>query len=53
VLPVPVSPTLCGLFAALSVINTVPAFVPATVGVNRTLMEQLAPAATEVPQVFV
>ena len=33
--------------------TTVPAFVPTAVGVNSTLIAQLAPAATEVPQVFV
>jgi hypothetical protein len=31
----------------------VPAWVPVAVGVNVTLMVQLAPAATEVPQVLV
>jgi len=51
--PVPVKPTLCGLFAALSVITTDPEFVPTTVGSKVTLIVQLAPAATEAPQVLV
>jgi hypothetical protein len=37
----------------LSVIVRVPLRVPFAVGVKVTLMAQLAPAATEVPQVFV
>ncbi len=51
--PVPVRLTLCGLPAALSVIDSVPVRVPVAVGVKVTLMVQLAPAATEAPQVFV
>ncbi len=51
--PVPVRLTLCGLPAALSVIDTVPVRVPVAVGVKVTLMVQLAPATTEAPQVFV
>src|SRR5450432_1259936 len=51
--PVPVRLAVCGLPAALSVTVTVPVRVPAAVGVKVTLMEQLAPAATELPQVLV
>ncbi len=51
--PVPVRLTLCGLPAALSVIDTVPVRVPVAVGVNVTLIVQLAAAATDAPQVFV
>ena len=39
--PVPESATLCGLFLALSVIDTVPVRVPVAVGVNVTLIVQL------------
>ncbi len=52
-IPVPLRLTLCGLFGALSVIDSVPVRVPVTVGVKVTLIVQLAPAATEVPHVFV
>ena len=38
---------------ALSVMVMVPGRLPVAVGVNVTLMEQLAPAATETPQVLV
>ena len=38
---------------ALSVTVIVPGWLPVAVGVNVTLMEQLAPAATEAPQVLV
>ena len=50
--PVPDSVTVCGLPVALSVTVTVPGWLPRAVGVNVTLMEQLAPAATEAPQVL-
>lgn len=53
VVPVPVSETVCGLPAALSVIFSVPFLVPGPVGVNFTAMEQLADAASEVPQALV
>src|SRR5205807_9410601 len=43
----------CGLPAMLSVIVTAPVRMPVAVGVNVTLMVQLAPAATDVPQVLV
>ena len=51
--PVPVKPTDCGLPEALSVMLTEALRVPVAVGLNVTLIEQLAPAATLVPQVFV
>jgi hypothetical protein len=51
--PVPVRDTVCGLLLAPSVMVKAPVRVPVAVGVNTTLMEQLAPAASEVPQVFV
>ncbi len=51
--PVPVKLTDCGLPEALSVMLRVPVRVPDAVGVNVTLMVQLAPAATELPQVLV
>src|SRR5437016_14500472 len=51
--PVPVMLMVCGLPAMLSVIVTAPVRMPVAVGVNVTLMVQLAPAATDVPQVLV
>lgn len=51
--PVPVRLTVWGLPAALSVTLRVPLAVPLAVGVKLTLIVQLAPAATLVPQVFV
>ncbi len=51
--PVPVRLMVCGLPAALSVMLTEAVRVPVAVGVKVTLMVQLAPAATEVPQVLV
>jgi len=51
--PVPVRLTVCGLPAALSEMLTVAARVPAAVGVNVTLIVQLPPDATELPQVVV
>ena len=42
-----------GLPVALSVTVIVPGWLPTTVGVKVTLIEQLAPAATEAPQVLV
>src|ERR1700730_16907063 len=44
--PVPVSPTICGLPAALSVMVKVPVRVPVAVGVNVTLIMQFALAAS-------
>ena len=51
--PDPVRGTARGLPLALSVIVSVPVRDPITVGVNVTLMAQVAPAATLAPQVFV
>ena len=51
--PVPVRLTVCGLPVALSVTVMVPGWLPVAVGVKVTVMVQLAPAATEVPQVLV
>ena len=51
--PVPVRLTVCGVFAALSVKVIVPVRVPVAVGVNVTLIVQLAPTATLLPHVFV
>ena len=51
--PVPVRLTVCGLPVALSLTVIVPGWLPVTVGVKVTLMEQLAPTATEAPQVLV
>jgi len=51
--PVPARLTVCGLPVALSVMVIVPGRLPVAVGVNVTLMVQLAPAATELPQVLV
>ena len=51
VVPVPVKATFCGLPEALSVNVNVPVRLPAAVGVNFTLIVQLAPGATELPHV--
>lgn len=51
--PTPVKLTLCGLPAALSAIARTFDRVPSCVGVNVTLIVQLAPAAREVLQVCV
>src|SRR5712664_2660950 len=48
--PIPVRLTDCGLPEALSVMLRLPVRVPDAVGVNETLMVELAPAATELPQ---
>ena len=45
--------TVCGLFAALSATVSVPVRCPVVVGVNVTAIEQLAPAATELPHALV
>ncbi len=52
-LPVPVKDTVCGLPLASSVIVMAPVRVPVAVGVKVTLIVQLAPAATELPQMLV
>ena len=51
--PVPLRETFCGLPAALSVILNAAMRVPDAVGLNLTLMLQLAPAANELPHVWV
>ena len=50
--PLPVRLTVWGLLPALSIMVRVPVRVPVTVGVKVTLMVQLPPAATDVPQVL-
>ena len=49
--PLPVRLIVCGLPVALSLTVSVPVRVPVVVGVNFTLTVQLAPVASEVPQV--
>jgi hypothetical protein len=51
--PVPVRVMTRGLPGALSEMVIVPVRAPGAVGVNVTFMAQLAPAATELPQVLV
>jgi hypothetical protein len=51
--PVPVRLTVWGLFAALSVKVIAAVRVPVAVGVNVTLIVQLPPTTTKLPQVFV
>ena len=51
--PVPARLTVCGLFAALSVIVKVPAAAPRTVGEKVTPMAHVAPAAILAPQLLV
>ena len=53
VVPEPVRLTVRGLPAALSVMLTEAVRGPVAEGVKVTLMVQLAPAATELPQVLV
>jgi hypothetical protein len=50
VVPIPFSVTVCGLPAALSVTLRAVVRVPLALGLNVTLMLQLAPAAKELPQ---
>jgi hypothetical protein len=50
---VPARLTVCGLFAALSLIVNVPAPAPRTVGEKVTPMAHVPPAATLAPQVLV
>ena len=50
--PVPDSGTVCGLFAALSLIVSVPVSTPTPVGVKVTLIWQVFPAASVLPQAF-
>jgi len=51
--PVPDSVTFCGLPAALSLTLSAAVRVPVAVGLNVILIVQLAPAASELPQVCV
>ena len=51
--PVPLSDTTCGLPVALSETVSWPVRVPVAIGVKVTWIEQLPPAATDVPQLFV
>jgi hypothetical protein len=51
--PVPERLTVCGLARALSVMLTEAVRLPLADGVNVTLMVQEAPAATDLPHVFV
>ena len=51
--PVPVNATFCGLPAALSVMLMAALRAPVAVGLNLTLIAQLADTAREVPQVLV
>ena len=51
--PVPDNAIMCGLPAALSEIVKAPVLAPVAVGVNVTLMAQLAPAATGLTQLLV
>ena len=51
--PVPARPTFCGLPPALSVMYSDEPRVPVASGVNVTSIVQLAPTASEVPQLFV
>lgn len=52
-MPVPVSDTICGLPAALSLMVTAPLRIPLSAGVKVTLTVQLAPIPTLVPQLLV
>jgi hypothetical protein len=51
--PVPLKATDCGLPAALSEIVTTPLAMPLACGVKETLIEQLAPPASETGQLLV
>jgi len=51
--PVPLKLTVCGVPLALSAMDNDALHVAVPVGVNVTLIAQLAPAATLAPQVFV
>jgi hypothetical protein len=51
--PTPESGTICGLLEALSVNVRLPVIFPAVLGVHNKVTMQLAPAATEVPQLLV
>ena len=51
--PVPLRLAVCGLPVALSLTLRMPVRVPPPVGLNETLMMQLAPDPREVPHVLV
>ena len=51
--PVPLSATACGLPGALSEMLMLPLRVPPAVGLKVTLIVQLAPSLTLLPQLFV
>ena len=51
--PFPVNAMVCGLLLALSVMVSVPVREPVAVGVKVTLTVHAAPAASDVPHVFV
>ena len=51
--PVPVSPAVCGVLGSLSATLNVAVAAPVAVGVNVTLIVQLAPTASVAPQLFV
>jgi hypothetical protein len=53
VVPIPLNVTFCGLPVELSVMARAALRVPEAVGVNLTLIVQLAPTAIELPQVVV
>src|SRR5215469_10855556 len=53
VVPIPARLAFCGLPAALSVTLSVAARAPGAVGLNLISMLQLAPAARELPQLWV
>jgi hypothetical protein len=52
-IPVPLRLTVCGLLLALSLTNRIPVCAPQLRGVKLTQIVQLAPAASELPQVLV
>jgi hypothetical protein len=52
-IPVPLNAAVCGEPVALSAMDSVALRLPAEAGVNVTVMVQLAPAATELPQLLV
>jgi hypothetical protein len=51
--PWPLSTAVCGLPAALSLMTSDPLAAPLAVGLNATLMAQLAPTATLAKQLLV
>ena len=50
--PNPERETICGLSVALSTMTSVPARLPGAVGVNVTVIVQLPPPGTLLPQVL-